>query len=204
MEKFTKRHVQQLGVKFIGWDLDGVMFDTESQWFKMDEMLTARYGSVKEEDVGKLTEDYAEEMYCAIDFMANADKVLHYLKKQGVHQSLVTPCPLTVKAMRERNPHVLSKFNFTEFDSVVTRDNFDGNDVGKEKMYIEAMSFAKLSGPKLGIAFEDLPADIEGAKRAGLITVWVRNKDYPFTDEELNNINKFADYYIDDFMEIIE
>lgn len=203
MEKVSSLDISQMGIKLICWDLDGTLFDTESAWYKMHDLVVEKYGlNLSKEEMNTAQEKIAADMYRTIGYRANADKALLYFKNQGIHQSLVNPCPLTNKTMMG-NQSVISQFGFDQFDSIVSEDNFSEK-IGKKEMYLKAMEIAKIIDSKEAIAIEDLPDGLESAKNAGMITIWARNKEYPFTKEELSEIEKLADYYVDDFSELIK
>lgn len=202
MEKLPKLYVLNTGIKLIGWDLDGTLFDTESVWYRMHDLVIQKYGhNLGEEEINKAQEDIAEQMYRTVSYRANADMALKYFKELGIHQSLVNYCALTNKTMMQ-NPNVLSQFGFDKFDSIISSENFSV-EVGKKEMYLAAMEMAKISDPVKAVGIEDLPDGLEGAKKAGMITIWARNPDYPFSKEELSDIKGLADFYVDDFSELV-
>ena len=179
MKKLSNIYMSRAGIKLISWDLDGTLFDTESQWVKNPNM----------------SEEEAEKMYRTIGYRANADKALWYFKNKGVYQAIINQCELTNKAMIE-NPSVISQFKFENFDSIIS-------DASKSEMYLEALELAKISDNEKTIGIDDLPDGLEAVKKAGMTAVWARNLKYPFSKNELKDIEKLADFYIEDFSELV-
>ena len=203
MEKVSKSNIPKLGIKLICWDLDGTLCDTESVWFKMPQLVTEKYGcGLNKEETNIAQEKIAADMYLSIGYRANAGKALNYFKKQGIKQYLINQCPLTNKAMI-KNSNINSQFEFAKFDDIISSENFSSGEIGKKEMYLKALEVAGIKNAKQVIAIEDLPDGLDAAKKAGMITVWAKNPDYPFTEDELIEINNLAEYYIEDFFDLV-
>ncbi len=179
-------------IKLICWDLDGTLFDTELMWFNMDKLV---------EESGKSSEDIAAEAYKIWGYRANADKALNYFKDNDVYQVVINRCDLTNKTMF-KNEEVNKTFAFDNFDSIVSEKSFDDK-FTNEEMYERALNVVNVNEKDTVVAICDMPFELEAAKNSGVITIWAKNKDYPFTEEELKDIETFADYYIEDFSDLI-
>lgn len=179
-------------IKLICWDLDGTLFDTELMWFNMDKLV---------EEQQKTSEEIAAIAYKTWGYRANADKALNYFKENNIHQVVINKCDLTNDTMF-KNETVNNSFPFTNFDSIVSERSFEEK-FTNEEMYDKALATIGISNKEEVIAICDMPFELEAAHNSGITTVWAKNKDYPFTEEELKEIKKVADYYIEDFEELI-
>ncbi len=179
-------------IKLICWDLDGTLFDTELMWFNMDKLV---------EESGKSSEDIAAEAYKTWGYRANADKALNYFKDNDVYQVVINRCDLTNKTMF-KNEEVNKTFAFDSFDSIVSEKSFDDK-FTNEEMYERALNVVNVKEKDTVVAICDMPFELEAAKNSGVITIWAKNKAYPFTEDELKDIGKFADYYVEDFSDLI-
>lgn len=204
MEKISNLGMFKSKINLICWDLDGTLFDTESVWFKMHDLVIEQYGSnLNEKEISQAQEKIAGKMYRTIGYRANADKAILYFKEKGIYQALVNQCPQTNKAMME-NENVSSTFALNKFDSIISEDDFSKEQkIEKKDLFLKALEKAQVSDVSKAIAIEDLPNDLKIAKEIGMTTIWARNEDYPFSEEELNDIKKYADFYVDDFTELI-
>lgn len=180
-------------IKLICWDLDGTLFDTETMWFNMDKLV---------EEQQKTSEEIAATAYKTWNYRANADKALNYFKENNLHQVVINRCDLTNDTMF-KNEAVNKSFPFTKFDCIISEKSFE-NKFTNEEMYEKAMDIIGITDKEEVIAICDMPFELKAATDCGITTVWSKNKDYPFTDEELKEIKSIADYYIEDFQDLIK
>jgi len=180
-------------IKLICWDLDGTLFDTELMWFNMDQ-------HVKEQN--KTSEEIAAIAYKTWGYRANADKVLNYFKDNNIHQIVINKCDLTNDTMF-KNEKVNNTFNFTNFDYIISERTFEDK-FTDEDMYKKALELVNITDKKEVVAICDMPFELSSAHNFGLTTIWAKNKEYPFTEEELKEIENIADYYIEDFEDLIK
>lgn len=202
MKKILSLNDIKSKIKLVCWDLDGTLFDTETMWYNMDKIIVEKYGkNLSMEETSKISEKIAADAYKTIGYRANAEKTLNYLKKINVKQVLINRCDLTNKTMFS-NETVNNLFSFDKFDYIVSEkmfiDKFDNED-----MYKKALDITEILEPKSVVAICDMPFELKAAKNIGIITIWAKNKDYPFTEDELKEIEEMADYYIEDFAELI-
>lgn len=178
-------------IKLICWDLDGTLFDTETMWFNMDKLV---------EEQQKSSEEIAEIAYKTWGYRANADKALNYFKEKNIHQVVINRCDLTNDTMF-KNEAVNNTFAFTKFDFIISEKSFT-DEFTNEDMYEKALDTIGIKDKEEVIAICDMPFELQAAKNSGLTTVWAKNKEYPFTEEELKEIETAADYYIEDFADL--
>ena len=198
MRKYNKI---KTNIKLICWDLDGTLFDTEYMWYHMDDIVKEKYGKeLSRDEINKYSEEVAAEAYKNWGYRANADKALNYYNKKNIKQIVINKCDLTNQTMY-KNETVNKQFNFNNFDYIISELDFKDK-YELEDMYKLALKKYKISNPKEAIAICDMPFELEAAKNVGLTTIWAKNKDYPFTEQELEIITKVSDYYIEDFSDL--
>lgn len=179
-------------IKMICWDLDGTLFDTELMWYNMDNL-------VKEQN--KSSEEICSLAYKTWDYRANAGVALKHFNKNNITQVIINKCDLTNDAMY-KNETIKKSFPFDKFDLVVSEKLFD-KEPSVEDLFKLAIKKFKYKKEEI-IAICDMPFELEAAKKSGLTTIWAKNKNYPFTKEELADIEKYSDYYVEDFKDLIK
>lgn len=179
-------------IEMICWDLDGTLFDTELMWFNMEKLM-------KEQN--KTSEEICSVAYKTWDYRENADKALNYFKDNNITQVIINKCDLTNQAMY-KNETISKSFAFDNFDLLVSENLFD-KEPTLEDLFRFAIKKFNYKKDKI-IAICDMPFELEAAKNSGLTTIWAKNKDYPFTKDELEEIEKNADYYVENFLELIK
>ena len=198
MRKYTKLKTP---IKLICWDLDGTLFDTESMWYYMDDKVKEKYGKdLSRDEINKYSEFFAAEAYKTWGYRANADVALNHFQDKGIKQIVVNKHDLTNQTMF-KNELVNKQFSFNNFDCIISELDFKDK-YELEDMFKLAIKKYKITNPEEVVAICDMPFELEAAKKAGMITIWAKNKDYPFTEEELKDIKKVADYYIEDFKDL--
>lgn len=180
-------------IKLICWDLDGTLFDTETMWFNMDKLV---------EEQKKTSEEIAAIAYKTWGYRANADKALNYFKNNNIHQVVINRCDLTNDTMF-KNETVNNSFPFSKFDAIISEKSFEDK-FTNEDMYQKALDTLGITNKEEVIAICDMPFELQAAANSGIKTVWAKNKNYPFTDEELKEIKAVADYYVEDFATLIK
>ena len=189
-------------VKLICWDLDGTLFDTEVMWYNMDKLIVQKYGNeLNKEEVAKASEKIAANAYKNFEYRANAEKTLNYFKEKKYIQVVINKCDLTNKTMFN-NEKVNNTFSFNNFDYIVSEKNFEKK-FTDEDMYIKALELTNILNKKEVVAICDMPFELRAAKNCGITTIWAKNKEYPFTEVELKEIEEIADYYVEDFGDLI-
>lgn len=201
MKKVNKLLKSLPNIKFICWDLDGTLFDTEVMWYNMDKLVAEKYGSVSKGEVGKASEEIAANAYKTLGYRANADKALNYFKDNGLSQVVVNKCELTNKTML-KNEEVNKTFPFEKFDLIASETLFECK-FTDEELYNKALDLVKVSDKSTVVAIFDMPFELKAAKNIGISTIWAKNKNYPFTNDELKEIKEVADYYVEDFTDLI-
>lgn len=201
MKKVNKLLKSLPNIKFICWDLDGTLFDTEVMWYNMDKLVAEKYGSVSKGEVGKASEEIAANAYKTLGYRANAAKALNYFKDNGLSQVVVNKCELTNKTML-KNEEVNKTFPFEKFDLIASETLFKCK-FTDEELYNKALDLVKVSDKSTVVAICDMPFELKAAKNIGISTIWAKNKNYPFTNDELKEIKEVADYYVEDFTDLI-
>lgn len=189
-------------VKLICWDLDGTLFDTEIMWYNMNKLIVREYGNeLREEEAAKASEKIAANAYKTFGYRANAEKALNYFKEKKYMQVVINKCDLTNKTMFN-NETVNNTFSFDNFDYIVSEKSFEKK-FTDEDMYTKALELTNILNKKEVIAICDMPFELKTAKNCGITAIWAKNKDYPFTEVELKEIEEIADYYVEDFADLI-
>ena len=180
-------------IKLICWDLDGTLLDTEKMWYDMDELV---------KQSGKSSEDIAAEAYKTWGYRANGEKALNYFKDNQIKQVIINKCDLTNQSML-KNETINQTFPFTKFASIISEKSFT-TEFTDEDMYQKALKDFNINDNDIAIAICDLPFELKAAKNSGLTTIWAKNVNYPFTKDEEDEIKSLADYYVEDFTELIK
>ena len=189
-------------IKLICWDLDGTLFDTETMWFNMNQLVIEKYGNeLNSNQIAKASEEIAADTYNNIGYRANVDKVLNYFKENNVLQIIINKCDLTNKTMFN-NEIVNKTFSFNNFDQIISEKSFDDK-FNDEDMYIKALDMFDIKDKSSVVAICDMPFELKKAKNVGIVTIWAKNNEYPFTENELKEIEENADYYVEDFKDLI-
>ena len=179
-------------IKLICWDLDGTLFDTEIMWFNMDNL-------VKEQN--KSSEEICSLAYKTWNYREHAEDSLKYFKEKNIPQVIINKCDLTNQAMY-KNETIKKSFPFTQFSEVISEKNFDA-ECSLEDMFKLAYKKYNIKNKKEAIAICDMPFELKAAKDSGYTTIWAKNSEYPFTEEELKEIKEVADYYVEDFADLV-
>ena len=206
------------------FDFDGTLVDSMNMWTDIDIEYLARYGHEFTADLqtdieGMSTDEMAfyfrkrygiprtnEEMRNDWEMMSR-DKYLHEiplkphvkefltrLKENGIKLAIATSTELTIAVP------CLEKHGITEyFDAIATTTEAG---CGKPEPDVYLLAAERLSlDPSECIAFEDLPAGLLSAKRAGMYTVSVYDE---FSKDREEEKTALSDMHITDFIEIYE
>lgn len=201
MEKINNILIQD--IRLVCWDLDGTLFDTETMWFNMDKLVEQEYGSnLSKDEHNKASEKIAANAYKTWGYRGNADKALQSLKDNNIHQVVINKCDLTNETMF-KNEAVNGSFSFNSFDEIISEKLFE-DEFSLNDMYKYALAKYKIENAKQAVAICDMPFELKAAKKCGLITIWAKNSNYPFNEVELKEINEFADFYVEDFLDLVK
>lgn len=202
MKKLGKINELKSKIKLICWDLDGTLFDTETMWNNMDKLVAEKYGStLNSNQISKASEEIAANTYKSIGYRANADIALNYFKENNILQVIINKCDLTNKTMFN-NEIVNKTFAFNNFDQIISEKSFDDK-FNDEDMYIKALDMFGIKDKSSVVAICDMPFELKSAKNVGILTIWAKNKEYSFTENELKDIEENADFYVEDFKDLI-
>ena len=178
-------------IKLICWDLDGTLFDTELMWYNMDNLA-------KEQN--KTSEEICSVAYKTWNYREHADEALNYFKKKMIPQLVINKCDLTNQAMY-KNETISKTFPFNQFDDVISEKNFP-DECSLNDLFELAHNNYDIKNVEEAVAICDMPFELKAAKDSGFTTIWAKNNDYPFTEEELTDIEKYSDYFVEDFRDL--
>ena len=102
-----------------------------------------------------------------------------------------------------KNETINKSFPFDQFEEVISEKNFQ-EECSLEDMFKLACQKYDIKDKKEAIAICDMPLELKAAKDTGFTTIWAKNKNYPFTKDELKEIEKFSDYYVEDFRDLVK
>lgn len=206
------------------FDFDGTLVDSMNMWTEIDIEYLARYGHEFTADLQtdiegmstdemavyfrkryniprtnqEMREDWEEmsrEKYLhEIQLKPNVKKFLDYVKNNGLKIAIATSTELSI-ALPCLKSHEISGY----FDAVATTTEAG---CGKPAPDVYLLAAKKLElKPMECIAFEDLPAGIEAAKKAGMFTVAV---DDSFSSDRVDEKKALSDMFIFNYREIYE
>lgn len=146
--------------------------DIMKEWFEM---------AVEEYSKNVLLKPYAKEYLCEI-------------KNKGVNLCVATNLPASLSMPALKNNGI-----FDMFDAI-----YQPEDVGKSKKHPDLFLYCAKEfniSPENCIVFEDIPANILGAKKANMLTCGVYDKYSIYYQEDLK---KHSDIYIKSYKELLE
>jgi len=164
--------------------------------------LKAKYDfTVSAEEAIKARYDLAQEMLAArIDYKPGVAELLKELKARGFVLAIASTTKKdNMDVYRNKNKNIMSKAPIDEtFSLVYTRE-----DVAQMKpdpeIYLKAMKTLGFE-PAECLIFEDSLIGAEAAKASGAEVAVVYDK---YSDDEREEINRLADYIIDDYEQAI-
>ena len=209
------------------FDLDGTLLDSMYVWKRVDELFFVNRGLAIPEDYGRsiagmsyresaeyTVKNYApgerwedvvaewmrlarEEYACRVPLKPGSLEYLRVLKREGVKLAVVTAMP------PELFMPCLENLGVAElFDEFCSTEHTGGRGKAEGEIY-------RLAAQKLGVSpedcavFEDVPAGIQGAKKAGMRAWCVKDnfskKDFPvmeaIADGMLDSVNDMRTYH---------
>ena len=160
--------------------------------------LKAKYDfSVSAEDAVRARYDLAQEMLAEmIDYKPGAAELLKELKARGFTLAIASTTKKdNMDVYRNKNKNIMSKAPIDEtFSLVYTREDVSQMKPDPE-IYLKAMNTLGFE-PSECLIFEDSLIGAEAAKASGAEVAVVYDK---YSDDEREEINKLADYVVDDY-----
>ena len=164
--------------------------------------LKAKYSfTVSAEEAIKARYDLAQEMLATrIDYKPGAEKFLKALKARGFVLAIASTTKKdNMDVYKNKNKNIMSKAPIDEtFSLVYTREDVSQMKPDPE-IYLKAMETLGFE-PAECLIFEDSLIGAEAAKASGAEVAVVYDK---YSDDEREEINRLADYIIDDYEQAI-
>lgn len=164
--------------------------------------LKAKYGfTVSAEEAIKARYDLAQEMLATrISYKPHADEFLKELKAQGYVLAIASTTKRDNMAVyRTKNANIMDSAPIDEmFSLVYTREDVSQMKPDPE-IYLKAMETLGVSADEC-LIFEDSLIGAEAAKTSGAEVAVIYDK---YSDDEREEINKLADYVIDDYKQAV-
>ena len=209
--------------KAVLFDLDGTLVDSMWMWHAIDIEYLNRFGLTPPDDLSeaiegmsydetavyfkrrfniedsldKIKADWKEmsrEMYCTkIQLKAGVRRFLDYLKNKNIKMSICTSNSYTLAEELLKSLDI-----YKYFDTIVTA-GMVGLGKPNPDVYLEAARLLEIPIEKC-IVFEDVVQGIMAGKNAGMKTCAVEDE---FSRPQRNKKRELADYYINDFNDII-
>lgn len=184
-------------IKAIIFDMDGVLIDSEPYWFRVEQMLLAKYsiaGDSKDfryEIMGLNDEDTLKILKKKFNIPADIKEMQHFRWKalleiysnelelrKGVRNLLDfinkndIPCALATSSPLIIKDYVLEKTKIKHyFQSIITTDKVQNGKPAPD-MFLKAAEELNVS-PKYCLVFEDAPNGIRAANEAGMNCIGV-------------------------------
>lgn len=191
------------------WDMDGVLLDTEPIYLSVEDAIVSRYGksihtvlpqllgrrareaaaiTVSELSLPLTVDAYLRERdavllqrmpHCTL--LPGVDAVVRHLRQHGVRCAIATSSPqYLLDAKREGKDEF-----FALFDAIVCGDDVQNGKPHPDIFLKAAREIDAL--PSDCVVFEDAPAGLQAAKRAGMRSVALPNQTLPlqlYRDED--------------------
>ena len=210
-------------IKAVFFDLDGTLIDSMHIWKDIDIEFLVRFGfelpptlqkeiegiSFKDtaiyfkkrfslelhiDEIMKIWNDMAFQKYAEeIDYKPGAFAFLKQLKEQGIRTAICTSnSKELVNAVGEHLGFI------PYFDEIISSGEVKNGKPAPD-IYLEAAHRVSVS-PENCLVFEDVCAGITAGKAAGMKVCAVAD---PFSEEQWEEKKTLADYYIEDFSELL-
>ena len=201
-------------IKAALFDLDGVVFDTESQYSRfwgsqfqlyypdmpgMEQRIKGmtlvqiydQYFADKKDEQPKITARLNEyELQMKYDYIAGFESFVTALRKQGIKTAVVTSSNLEKMANVYRHHPEMKAY----FDAILTSEDFERSKPDPDG-YLKGV--ARLGAtPAECVGFEDSVNGLKAVRAAGLLTVGLT------TTNSRETVGALADIVVDDFTQL--
>lgn len=211
-------------IKAAIFDLDGTLVDSMWMWYAIDEEFLGQFGAAVPEDLQDCLEGksftetaiYFKERFDFLPFSVEQLKAiwnrmaydkyayevplkpgvreyLSYLKENGIKIGVATSNSRELVSVTLKNRQVDGFF-----DCVRTACEVEKGKPAPD-IYLRVAGDLQVE-PEQCIVFEDVPAGILAGKRAGMRTYAIADK---FSDYLIEEKKRLADYWIDDYFELL-
>lgn len=157
---------------------------------------------LSKENILQYRRDLSKDLSKSINFKPQADEMIKYLKSKKINIALGTVSrKSTLDIYCNENKYMKEKCNLYEyFDYILTKD-----DVKKKKpdpeVYIKILQKFGITDNSKSLVIEDSLTGVKAAKNANLRTIVMYDK---YSDKDRDEINKLADYSVNDYSELID
>lgn len=154
------------------------------------------------EEILQYRRDLLNDLSKFIKFKPKADEMIKYLKSKKINIALGTVSrKSTLNIYCNENKYMKDKCNLYEyFDYILTKD-----DVKKKKpdpeVYEKILHKFGIDDNSKSLVIEDSLTGVKAAKNANLRTIVMYDK---YSDKDRDEINKLADYSVNDYSELID
>lgn len=167
------------------------------------EYLKTKYSSnLSKEEILQYRRNLSKEFLKKVKYKQDADKIIKFLKEHNIPIALATVSRREdINIYINENPNIKNKCNLQNyFDCILTKD-----DVTKKKpdpeVYNKIIKKFEIKDLSRCIVVEDSLTGVLAAKNANLNVAVIYDK---YADKDRTEINKLADYRVDNFNELIE
>lgn len=188
----------------LGKQRDTVLGESKSNDIYLDyaEFLGKKYKSnLSPNEIYEKRVSIADKFRTTMEYKKDADKVLHILKDNGYILALgTTTTKRSLDAYNYRNENMMKKAKIYDMFSVI----YSKEDVEKKKPDPEVhyKILEKLNvKPEECLVIEDSLIGVKAAVNAGIDVIAIYDK---YSIEDLEEIKKIANYYFENFTDILE
>lgn len=167
------------------------------------EYLKTKYNSdLSKEEILEYRRNLSKEFLKKVEYKPDADEMIKYLKKQNIPIALATVSRRDdINIYINENENIKNKCNLQEyFDFILTKDDVTERKPNPE-VYNKMIKHFNINDLSKCIVVEDSLTGVLAAKNAKLNVVVIYDK---YSDKDREEINKLADYKVDNFKELID
>lgn len=167
------------------------------------EYLKIKYNSkLSKEQILQYRRNLSKIMLKEVKYKPDADEIIKYLKKHKIPIALATVSRRDdINVYINENQNIKSKCNLQEyFDFILTKDDVIERKPNPE-IYNKIIKHFNINDLSKCVVIEDSLTGVLAAKNANLNVIVIYDK---YADKDRKEINKLADYNVDNFKQLIE